>query len=295
MEEEEDEDKKPVCQSPNGFCGTSTDQDMSKDQENSDKNSESAAHSSCSPCSSCCQDCKEYKQEEEEQQPLNDPSISCIHGKKDKNKCDIAQATSDDEKSSRAQNGTSDKSPQTTVTSVVSGGHRLYQTSAAQTQSVAINLNAKSGSNNNSNNKQRTENNLAAIMMGYVLVFLICHSPRLLLNLHELTTIRNAMACGRAGHKTFAVWSLIVMHLSHLLLVINSSINILIYCCLSQKFRVEGKAVLVGFARATRRFCTTLSTCGRKNNNTLYNRRANSSSLGGNASNIDRTQFQVRL
>ena len=36
----------------------------------------------------------------------------------------------------------------------------------------------------------RTENSLAAIMMGYVLVFLICHSPRLLLNLHELTTIR---------------------------------------------------------------------------------------------------------
>ena len=36
----------------------------------------------------------------------------------------------------------------------------------------------------------RSENSLAAIMMGYVLVFLICHSPRLILNLHELMTIR---------------------------------------------------------------------------------------------------------
>lgn len=36
----------------------------------------------------------------------------------------------------------------------------------------------------------RTENSLAVIMMVYVLIFLICHSPRLLLNLHELTTIR---------------------------------------------------------------------------------------------------------
>ena len=31
---------------------------------------------------------------------------------------------------------------------------------------------------------------LAFVMMGYVLVFLICHSPRLLLNIYELATIR---------------------------------------------------------------------------------------------------------
>lgn len=36
----------------------------------------------------------------------------------------------------------------------------------------------------------RTENSLAVIMMVYVLIFLICHSPRLILSLHELTTIR---------------------------------------------------------------------------------------------------------
>ena len=34
------------------------------------------------------------------------------------------------------------------------------------------------------------ETSLAFIMMVYVLVFLICHSPRLFLNLIELTTIR---------------------------------------------------------------------------------------------------------
>ena len=31
---------------------------------------------------------------------------------------------------------------------------------------------------------------LAFIMMGYVMVFLICHSPRLLLNIYELATVR---------------------------------------------------------------------------------------------------------
>ncbi|TRY77346.1 hypothetical protein TCAL_17433 [Tigriopus californicus] len=89
--------------------------------------------------------------------------------------------------------------------------------------------------------RRRVESNLAAIMMGYVVVFLICHSPRLLLNIHELAIIRKAMACGRSGQKTFPLWSLVVMHLSHLLLVINSAINILIYCYLSSKFRQEGK------------------------------------------------------
>lgn len=89
--------------------------------------------------------------------------------------------------------------------------------------------------------RRRVESNLAAIMMGYVLVFLICHSPRILLSIHELATIRKAMACGRSGQKTFPLWSLVVMHLSHLLLVINSATNILIYCCLSSKFRSEGK------------------------------------------------------
>ena len=40
--------------------------------------------------------------------------------------------------------------------------------------------------------RRRVESNLAAIMMGYVLVFLICHAPRLLLNIHELANIREA-------------------------------------------------------------------------------------------------------
>ena len=40
------------------------------------------------------------------------------------------------------------------------------------------------------NEKRRIfEDNLAAVCMGFVLVFLVCHVPRLLLNIHELVTI----------------------------------------------------------------------------------------------------------
>ena len=38
--------------------------------------------------------------------------------------------------------------------------------------------------------RRRVESNLAAVMMVYILVFLICHLPRLMLNIHELGIIR---------------------------------------------------------------------------------------------------------
>ena len=42
---------------------------------------------------------------------------------------------------------------------------------------------------------QIKEDNLASVFMGYILVFLICHSPRLGLNIYELTTIESAIDC----------------------------------------------------------------------------------------------------
>ena len=75
--------------------------------------------------------------------------------------------------------------------------------------------------------------------MGFVLVFLVCHFPRLLLNIHELITIEEAMKCGERGHHPFSVWSMVTISVSHFLLVLNSATNILVYCLLSSKFREE--------------------------------------------------------
>ena len=53
-------------------------------------------------------------------------------------------------------------------------------------------------SKNHANAKRRKmEDQLATIFMGYILVFLVCHSPRLMLNIYELATIREALACTR--------------------------------------------------------------------------------------------------
>ena len=42
--------------------------------------------------------------------------------------------------------------------------------------------------------------------MGYILVFLVCHSPRLMLNIYELFTIRQAMECQSVGLDAFPLW-----------------------------------------------------------------------------------------
>lgn len=91
--------------------------------------------------------------------------------------------------------------------------------------------------------RRKKEDNLAVIFMGFIMVFLICHLPRLLLNIHELVTIQHAMECQGRGFHAFPLWSHIMISLSHLLLVINSATNILIYCCLSSKFREECRRV----------------------------------------------------
>ena len=111
----------------------------------------------------------------------------------------------------------------------------------------------------------------ASIFMGYILVFLVCHSPRLMLNIYELFTIRQAMQCQAVGFTPFPVWpqvslnsvtfqswSLIAIVAAHpqvftafseLFLVLNSSINILIYSLLSSRFRDE---VVKGVGRIRR-------------------------------------------
>lgn len=90
------------------------------------------------------------------------------------------------------------------------------------------------------NDKRRIlEDNLATIFLGMVLVFLLCHLLRICVDVHELMTLEHANECRKAGYKGFPAWSIIAIYLSHVFLVLNSSINILIYCGLSSKFREE--------------------------------------------------------
>ena len=78
---------------------------------------------------------------------------------------------------------------------------------------------------------------MAVIFMGIVGAFLICHMPRILLSLHEMWIIDDTLKCAKSGRKVFPLWALIFSQISHMLLVTNSSVNSLIYCMLSSRFR----------------------------------------------------------
>ena len=52
------------------------------------------------------------------------------------------------------------------------------------------------------------------------------------------------MICMEDGRQGFSLWSMVLITISHVLLVLNSSINILIYCLLSSKFREECRGLV---------------------------------------------------
>ena len=87
--------------------------------------------------------------------------------------------------------------------------------------------------------RRKAEDNLAIVFLGFAMVFLVCHTPRIAIDLHELLTLRDANACREAGVRGFPPWSIAAINVSHVFLALNSAMTILVYCGLSSKFREE--------------------------------------------------------
>ena len=82
-------------------------------------------------------------------------------------------------------------------------------------------------------------------MVGYVAVFLLSHFLRIALNIHELATLGFVRKCLRNGQNGFPLWAFYVAAISHLMLALKSSINIIIYAAMSPKFRNEMRATFL--------------------------------------------------
>ena len=57
------------------------------------------------------------------------------------------------------------------------------------------NNSGSSGADSQSSVRRKQEDNLAVVFMGIVLVFGVCHAPRLFLSLYEMIDIRRATDC----------------------------------------------------------------------------------------------------
>ena len=98
-----------------------------------------------------------------------------------------------------------------------------------------------------------------------VVVFIICHCIRSIINTYECIQLA---IYGQLKH--WPDWIQTLVHVNHFALVVNSSINILIYCCLSSKFREEGLTVLRNMVAYVTcgRFCSGIPSPGLKSRNT---------------------------
>ena len=86
--------------------------------------------------------------------------------------------------------------------------------------------------------KRRREFQLARMMMVLVVVFLVLNSPRLVLGLIEVTQLSSVELCYRHGldyhiHKQ----TYLLDFAARFLVIVNSSINFIIYCLVGSEFR----------------------------------------------------------
>ena len=125
----------------------------------------------------------------------------------------------------------------TPVTSWCFTDHTI-QASRAQLQSMNI-------SSSTQDDRRHTEDKLASILIWIVIAFLVCHFPRILLSFHEMLVIRNTLKCRKEGYFSFPLWALQLAEFSHVLLVLNSSLNGVIYCMFSSKYRAQAKSMLL--------------------------------------------------
>ena len=86
-------------------------------------------------------------------------------------------------------------------------------------------------------NGQRQENEFAKAFIGIVVAFVFSHSLRVVLNFQEAINTKAALLCIENGKEGVPFWVLITNEFNKLLLVVNSSANIIIYFCMNSKFR----------------------------------------------------------
>ena len=82
----------------------------------------------------------------------------------------------------------------------------------------------------------------SAILIAIIVVFVLCHIHRLVFRIYELAHPEKSMyehfkRCDSQGKYHVPVAIYFLTHSHHLFLVINSSINFIIYCVMGRQFR----------------------------------------------------------
>lgn len=129
------------------------------------------------------------------------------------------------------------------ATALACNGHHRFSVPAARTASCDTRQQQHheplQRSQSAANPPPSSDLNLAPVLFGVVIVFVLCNSLRVLLNIYDFTQVDAIIECDRRGvGRMPPAWILCSISVSHLLLMFNSSVNFLVYCVAGSKFRV---------------------------------------------------------
>ena len=99
-----------------------------------------------------------------------------------------------------------------------------------------------SGKSQNMQSRNIQENEMTRVLIGIVMMFILCHALRIYLDIYDATTLKHGTLevwlCLSVGEEGLPPqWKLILTEIKELMLVLNSSVNMIIYCCLNSSFR----------------------------------------------------------
>ena len=103
---------------------------------------------------------------------------------------------------------------------------------------------------------QRKEKDVIAqtiVLFTIVVLFVLFHTLRIVLNIEELVTLNNVAGDKEQGCTWLQYWTLVAVPISHILLSLNSSMNLFIYCFCNRSFRNVLRSKLDGISYLCKR------------------------------------------
>ena len=84
--------------------------------------------------------------------------------------------------------------------------------------------------------RQRKEINTSFVLLCIVLIFFCCHALRIVVDIHEFSNVENIIRCDLwlPGY-----WMQALVPVSHFTMILNSSVNFIVYCLVGHTFRKE--------------------------------------------------------
>ena len=113
---------------------------------------------------------------------------------------------------------------------------------------------------------QNRKEKSTGILVGIILVFVLCHIFRLCIQVYEIVSPTHGLhdhfhQCEELKRLHVPAVVLVAGSVNHLLLVTNSSVNFVIYCCMAKRFR----KALIDLFRSWRR-----SICLHENSSNIF-------------------------